>query len=186
MSRAWKEIDRTFFYPFILFLALALASFIFGLFNGFTDSSFIFVRPITIFQYSVFFAYVFGLLSFKKNTERNLTSKKKELYMALGFFAAMASLFEVLLNFFIWFSFFSTPGGLSQINDFRVVLPSNPTLKSFLQYLNTTNIQTSGLYPPNLNVASKGWFAIFFGALYWIYFVTTLKIKSREIEKWGK
>jgi hypothetical protein len=173
-------MNKTFFYPFILFLTLAIVAFFFGFFTSFTESSFIFIRPITVFQYTVFLAFAFGLLAFKTRIEKRLTLNKKEFYMALGFFFAMASLFEVFWNFFYWFSLYSLSAALSPINNISMMLPYNPVTFQFVTFLNATEIQTSGLFPLNLNVASKGWFAIFFGAVYWIYFVSKLKVEKPE------
>ena len=173
-------MNKTFFYPFILFLVLATATFLYGLFTDFIASSFIFIRPITIFQYTVFLAFAFGLLTFKDRIEKDLTSNKKELYMALGFLFAMASLFEVFWNFFYWFSLYGLSAATSSLNDIRMMLPSNPVTFQVVTFLNTTDIETSGLFPLNLNIASKGWLAIFFGAIYWIYFVTKLKLRQPE------
>lgn len=175
-------MNKIFFYPFILFLTLAIVVFFLGFFTSFTESSsiLIFRRPITVFQYTVFLAFVFGLLAFKNRVEKRLTLNKKEFYMALGFFFTMASLFEVFWNFFYWFSLYDLSEASSSINDIRTMLPSNPVTSHVVTFLNTTEFQTSGLYPLDLNVATKGWLAIFFGAIYWIYFVSKLKIEKSE------
>jgi hypothetical protein len=173
-------MNKTFFYPFILFLTLAIVVFFFGFFTSFTESSFIFIRPITVFQYTVFLAFVFGLLAFKTRIEKRLTLNKKEFYMALGFFLAMASLFEVFWNFFYWFSLYDLSVASSSLNDIRMMLSPNPVTSQVVTFLNSTAFQTSGLFPLNLNVAAKGWLAIFFGAVYWIYFVSKLKVEKPE------
>lgn len=179
-------MNKTFFYPFILFLLLAITAFLFGFFTGFTRDVFIIIiiiKPITAFQYTVFLAFVFGLLTIEDRIEYNLTADKKKLYIGLGFFFAMASFYEVFWNFFYWFSIY-TANSTTNLDNIRNLILQNITqglnITSLTPLLNTTMLQQNGLYPVSLDIASKVCFVIFFGAVYWIYFVAKLKLGRKE------
>lgn len=180
-------MKKVFFYPFLIFLVISIAVFLYGFYTSFTSNSFIILKPITAFQYSVFLTFVFGLLAFQDRIEKDFTLDKKKLYIGLGFFFAMASLFETLWNFHYWFSLYTLQGTSSQLDNIKNLIMLNNTasynITSIVSlFANTTSLQNNGIYPINLNLSTKGWFVIFFGALYWIYFVIGLKPKERKNE----
>lgn len=102
----------------------------------------------------------------------------------------MISLFETLWNFFYWFSLYGLfgfqqvlnsgviIGGSASLDNIRNLITHNVNISYVIN--DTTMLQINGLYPISLNVATKLWFVLFFGALYWIYFVATLKVQKPE------
>ena len=173
-------MTRAVLYLFSLFLVLSLAFFAIGLLKGFASAYLLFIRPITAFQFSTLLAFILGLLAFRKRVERGLTAEKKEVYIGLGFLFAMASFYQLLVNFSVWTSLTTMSGGLGQLNDFRIVTSANPALHPFISSLNATLVASSGLYPPNPIIATELWCLMFFASVYWVYFASRLGAERPE------
>jgi len=88
---------KNYFYASIVFALAGIAVFGIGLNYGFTIELFYIAKPITIFQYLAFLAFAFFVTSF---SERLKKSPNLEIFLIMGFLVAMASLYEILFNFF--------------------------------------------------------------------------------------
>lgn len=166
---------KNFFNTSIILVLVSLIVFWAGMKYGFTTEIFYFFKPVTVFQYTAFLAFVFFATSFSETLKK---SPYLELYLIIGFLVAMASFYEVLFNFFYWFSLFNFYGLGTNLDTLKNLVPYN------LLFNQTTAqvLQKSGLYPVNLNFASKISVLIFFCSLYWIYFISNLR-KNKSSEK---
>jgi hypothetical protein len=162
---------RDYFYTSLVLTLVSIIIFAVGLKYGFTSEVFYVAKPITVFQYSAFLAFVFFVTSFSDRMRR---SSKLEIYLIIGFLVAMASFYEILFNFFYWFSLYNFYGLGSNLDALKNLVPYN------LLFNQTTAqiLQKSGLYPVNLNFASKITVLIFFCSLYWIYFIHNLRKRA--------
>jgi hypothetical protein len=172
-------MNKTYFYISLIFTAASVFEFLIGLFYGFSQQVFYFAKPITLFQYTTFLAFAFSLQAFKENFERDLTWKK-QVYLIVGFFIAMASFYEVLFNFFYWFSLYNFYGIGTDLDALKNLLESQKfNVTSLFNMTNTEILNKTGIYPVNLNFASKLVVLLFFSSLYWIYFIHNLNKKER-------
>jgi len=163
-------MEKNYFRAFLFFIGVSFASIVAGLAYGFTTDVFRFIKPITVLQYSTFLAFLFLL-----NANRNMIEKsnKKNFWIAIGFFIAMVCFYEIMFNFFYWFSLYNFYGLGADLDTLRNVIQ----LKRFSIFnitgdLNETEVaelSKIGLYPVSLNVATKFFTLIFFASLYWIY-----------------
>lgn len=171
---------KNYFIISMLFTLTSLIFFWIGIKYGFTVDFVNIIKPISIFQYSTFLAFVFALNAFKENLQK---VSSKDFWLTVGFFVAMASFYEVFFNFFYWFSLYSFYGLGANLDAVTNVISAPRTnLFNITNFLNVTNQQTlekTGLYPLSLNIASKIVVLIFFCSLYWIYFFHDLKKEER-------
>ena len=168
-------MNKKYFYISVLFTAVALTAFFIGLYYGFTTETFYVSKPITIFQYAAFLAFAFFVTSLKETLRK---SPRKEFYFILGFFAAMLSFYEILFNYFLWFSLYNLYGIGTSLDAIRNSVPyTNITV--ILNSQDVALLTKAGLYPVSLNIASKLSTLIFFGALYWLYLVHSLRRNER-------
>ena len=163
----------------MLFTAASIFEFLVGLFYGFTSQAFYIAKPITLFQYTTFLAFAFTLQAFRK--EFGISPDwKKQLYLTLGFFIAMMSFYEILFNFFYWFSLYNFYGIGTDLDALRNLLErQNFNVTYLFNMTNTEILNKTGIYPVNLNLASKIVVLLFFGSLYWIYFMHNLPKKEK-------
>jgi len=169
-------MNKKYLYASIFFTVLSAAIFCVGLVYGLTSELFYFGKPITFFQYSAFLAFALFINSFKEKLEK---SNKKNIYIIAGFLIAMISFYEVLFNFFYWFSLYNFYGVGTDIDALRNLIEQQKFNVTYL--FNMTNIQVlnkTGIYPVNLNLASKLVVLLLFCSLYWIYFVQNLNSKK--------
>jgi len=155
----------------VLFAIVGAVAFVGGLSYGFTNDFLGIVKPITLFQYSAFLSYAFFVAAYKEKLAR---SNKKEFYLIIGFFLAMVSFYEVMFNFFYWFSLYNFYGFGSNLDAVRNLMSSQrPGILNITSILNITQqqLENTGLYPVNLNFASKLMVLLFFSSLYWIYVI---------------
>jgi hypothetical protein len=143
---------------------------IFILIFGPSSEIFGIVKPITLFQYAVFVAFAMTV-----NLYLSKIAKYKNQLLVLGFLFILASGYEVLWNFFFWFSNYGFYGINTDIdsityNDLRhkFVMPFNISL-------NITEYEYFKSKPVNLNVNSKLSFLIFFCSLYFVYKLSEVK-----------
>jgi hypothetical protein len=168
-------MNKKYFYISILLTIVAVAAFFTGLYYGFTSEVFYIAKPITIFQYAAFLAFAFFVTSLKETLRK---SPRKELYFILGFFVAMLSFYEILFNYFLWFSLYNLYGIGTSLDAIRNSVPyANITV--ILNSQDVALLTKAGLYPVSLNIASKLSTLIFFGALYWLYLVNNLRKDER-------
>jgi len=166
---------KNYFYTSLIFALVSMVIFWIGTKYGFTSEIFYFFKPVTVFQYTAFLAFAFFVTSFR---ERLKKSPRLEIYFIVGFLVAMASFYEILFNFFYWFSLFNFYGLGTDLDALKNLVPYN------LLFNQTTAdvLQKSGLYPVNLNFASKISVLIFFCSAYWLYLVYSLR-KNKNLEK---
>ena len=169
-------MNRTYFGISLLFTLISVVAFGIGFQSGFANDVFNLIKPITIFQYSTFLAFAFVLNAFREEIRKN---PWKDVLLVIGFFVAMATFYEVLFNFFYWFSLYNFYGLGSNLDSLRnVVSEQRITIFNVTNYFNLTTTQQldkSGIYPTNLNLVSKYVVLFFFAAIYWIYFIHDLK-----------
>jgi len=166
---------KNYFYASVAFAIVSVVVFLIGMVYGFTSEYFYFAKPITIFQYTAFLAFALFVTSF---TEKLRTSPRLDIYLIIGFLVIMASFYEVLFNFFYWFSLFNFYGLGTDLDTLKNLVPYNMLFNQTAAEV----LQKSGLYPVNLNFASKISVLIFFCSVYWTYLTFSLK-RNRNIEK---
>ncbi|HLC39733.1 MAG TPA: hypothetical protein VJJ76_02520 [archaeon] len=172
-------MDKNYFRASLVFTAVSIVSIFAGIFYGFSTDLFSFIKPITVLQYAAFLAFAFFL---NANRERIERSNNKQFWILLGFFIAMVSFYEVLFNFFYWFSLYNFYGLGADIDTLRNILQMNRfSIFNATGELNATEaelLNKIGLYPISLNLASKLTVLLFFCSVYWIYFVNNLNYNS--------
>jgi len=148
----------------ILSTLVLIFSISYGLMSGFTSEILGMIKPITVFQYSCFFTFALLL-----NKYLQKLNPYKEKLLTIGFLFLLASGYEVLWNFFFWFSnygFYGINTDIDEItyNDLRhkFVLPFNLSL-------NITETEYFENKPVNLNINSKISFLVFICSLYFIF-----------------
>ena len=161
---------KKYLYASIIFAIIATAIFSVGLEYGFTSEVFYFAKPITLFQYTAFLAFAFFVTSFSEGLKR---SKRLDFYLIIGFFVVMVSCYEILFNFFYWFSLYNFLGIGTNLDTLKNLVPYNLLFNQTTMQI----LQENGLYPVNLNFASKISVLIFFCSLYWVYFIHNLRKK---------
>jgi hypothetical protein len=166
---------KNYFYTSLIFTILSVVIFWTGTIYGFTSEIFYFFKPVTVFQYTTFLAFAFFITSFRETLKK---SPRLELYFIIGFLVAMASFYEIFFNFFYWFSLYNFYGLGTNLDALKNLVPYNVLFNQ----TTTQILQKSGLYPVNLNFASKVSVLIFFCSLYWIYFINNLR-KNKSLEK---
>ena len=172
-------MNKKYFYISLILTAASNFEFSIGLLYGFTSQAFYFAKPITLFQYTTFLAFAFCLISFKDRFEKD-PEWKKQIYLIIGFFIAMVSFYEVLFNFFYWFSLFNFYGIGTDLDALRNLIEQNKfNVTALFNMTNTEILSKTGIYPINLNLASKLVVLLFFSSLYWIYFIHTLNKKEK-------
>jgi hypothetical protein len=166
-------MKKKYLYASIFFTIISLITFGTGAKYGFTSEIFYVAKPITLFQYSTFLAFAFCLASFGEEMKR---SQRQQIYLIIGFLVAMASFYEVFFNFFYWFSLYNFYGQGTSLDALKNLVPYNLLFNQTAVQL----LRENGLYPVNLNFASKISVLILFCSLYWIYFVYTSKKRVAE------
>lgn len=169
-------MNKKYLYASIFFAVLSAVIFCVGLMYGLTSQLFHFGKPITFFQYSAFLAFALFINSCKEKLEE---SNKKDIYIIAGFFIAMVSFYEVLFNFFYWFSLYNFYGVGTDLDALRNLIERQNFNVTYL--FNMTNVEAlnrTGIYPVNLNLASKLVVLLLFCSLYWIYFIQNLNRKK--------
>lgn len=161
---------KKYFYISIFFTAVSLISFFVGIAYGFTSDVLFLLKPITLFQYSVFLAFAFHITSIKDRIKRGPTY----IFLILGFFVAMASFYEILFNYFFWFAQYVQVGGATNLDTLRNIVPYSTNITLIIQGKDLQQLAKAGLYPINLNIASKISTLIFFCSLYWIFLIYNL------------
>ena len=170
-------MNKKYFYISLIFTAASIFEFSVGLLYGFTSQAFYFAKPITLFQYTTFFAFAFCLNAFRDSFEKD---NRKQLFLIIGFFIAMVSFYEVLFNFFYWFSLYNFYGIGTDLDALKNLLEGQKfNVTSLFNMTNTEILNKTGIYPINLNLASKLVVLLFFSSLYWIYFIHTLNKKEK-------
>lgn len=173
-------MEKNYFIISFVFAAISIAMFVTGLMYGFTSEVVSVLKPITVFQYSTFLWFAFFVTSFRKELER---SKRLQAYLIIGFFVAMATFYEVLFNFFYWFSLYNFYGLGVDLDSMRnTIQMQKASIFNITNYLNLTNeemLRRTDLYPVNLNLASKIILLMFFGSLYWIHLIHSI-MRSRN------
>lgn len=171
---------KKYFITSLIFTAVSIAVFTVGLWYGFTIDILNIAKPITIFQYSTFLAFAFFVAA---NKEKLARSNKKDVYLIIGFFVAMLSFYEVLFNFFYWFSLYNFYGFGTNLDAVRNLISAQQSnILNITSILNITNqqLEKTGLYPVNLNFASKLTVMLFFSALYWIYVIHSVMKEKKQ------
>lgn len=169
-------MNKKYLYASIFFAVLSAIIFFIGLVYGLTSELFYFGKPITFFQYSAFLAFAFFINSFKERLEK---SNKKDFYIIVGFLIAMVSFYEVLFNFFYWFSLYNFYGIGTNLDSLRNLIERQRFNVTYLfNMTNTEVLNKTGIYPVNLNLASKLVVLLLFCSLYWIYFMHELNKKK--------
>jgi hypothetical protein len=166
---------KNYFYASVAFTIVSVTIFLIGMTYGFSAEYFYIAKPITIFQYTAFLAFALFVTSF---TEKLRNSPRLDIYLIIGLLVTMASFYEVLFNFFYWFSLFNFYGLGTNLDALKNLVPYNVLFNQ----TTTDLLQKSGLYPVNLNFASKISVLIFFCSLYWIYFINNSR-KNKSLEK---
>lgn len=178
-------MKKNYFYASLVLIAITFIFFIIGLFYGFTSEVLVFLKPITAVQYTAFFAFAFFANAF---AEKMGKSHRKNLYMAIAFFIAMASFYEILFNFFYWFTLYNFSGISTNLDALRnSIMLQQHNFTTLINSLNSSSILStslnastieilnrSGIFPVNLNLASKIFVLLFFSSLYFIYFLHNL------------
>jgi hypothetical protein len=168
-------MNKKYFYISVFFTMLSIITFCVGLFYGFTVELY-FGKPITFFQYTAFLAFAFFINSIKERLEK---SDKKDVYLIIGFFIAMVSFYEVLFNFFYWFSLYNFYGIGTDLDSLKNLIERQKFNVTYLfNMTNTEVLNRTGIYPVNLNLASKLVVLLFFCSVYWIYFMSNLNKKK--------
>ena len=174
-------MNKKFFHISIFFAVISIVMFVAGVILGFTFQFFNFIKIITIFQYSTFLVFAFFITSLQ---ERLRTSPRKEIYLILGFLVAMLSFYEVLFNFFYWFSLYNFYGLGTDLDLVKNLISEHRTsIFNITGAMNLTEaeiLNKAGLYPINLNFASKISVLIFFCSIYWIYLIHKLMKEEKS------
>jgi len=155
---------------FEFFLIFTLCLVILGYATSFLQELIGVLKVITAIQYTIFLSFAF-LFNMIVGRYKNKIIEHKEFIITIAFFVLMATGYEVLWNFFFWFSnygFYGIPGTNENID----LLQYTPYQTMNLTFLNATGLNVTGLElvmktkPINLNIASKLVFLMFFCDLY--------------------
>lgn len=164
-------MKRKYFYISILFMIASIITFIIGLYYGFASEAFYIAKPITVFQYSAFLAFAFFITSIEDKLKRGPI----KIYLLIGFFVAMLSFYEILFNYFLWFSLYNLYGIGTSLDAIRNSVPYASNITLVINSKDLQLLSKAGLYPVSLNIASKISTLIFFCAIYWIYLIHNLR-----------
>lgn len=158
---------KKYFYISIFFTVLSLTSFFIGIYYGFTSEVLFLVKPITLFQYSVFLAFAFFITSVKERLKHGPTY----IFLIIGFLVAMGSFYEILFNYFFWFAQYAQYGAATNLDTLRNIVPYSTNITLIIQGKDLETLIKAGLYPLSLNIASKVSTLVFFCSLYWIFLI---------------
>lgn len=158
---------KKYFYASVFFTILSLIGFFIGLQYGFSSEVLFLLKPITLFQYSVFLAFAFYITSIKEKLKNGPTY----IFFIIGFLIAMASFYEILFNYFFWFAQYTQFGAATNLDTLRNIVPYSTNITLIIQGKYLETLIKSGLYPLSLNIASKISTLVFFCSLYWIFLV---------------
>jgi len=168
-------MNKQYFYASIFFTAISLVSFYIGILYGFTAEAFYLLKPITVFQYSVFLAFASYITSIKERIRKS----RMEVFIVIGFLIAMASFYEILFNYFFWFAQY-TQYGFTNLDLIRNTVPYATNITLIISAKDVEQLAKAGLYPVSLNVASKISTLVFFCSLYLLYLI--FDVKRMEIK----
>lgn len=164
-------MNKKYFCISLFFAAISLISFIIGIYFDFASEIMGLLKPITVFQYSVFLAFAFYITSIKERLRKGPI----EIFLIIGFLIAMASFYEILFNYFFWFAQYSQYGFKTNLDALRNTFPYSTNITLVISGNDINQLIKSGLYPISLNIASKVSTLVFFCSLYWVYLIHEIK-----------
>lgn len=123
------------------------------------------IKPTTIMQYSGFL--LFGLmLHHSRKALSRLNDGLHDILILLGFFVMMATSFEMLWAFFLWFSKYTILQGAISIDSITYI-PLNKAMYGDF----------------SLNVSAKKNTLLFFIGMYWTYYFHTIRWEKDDCKK---
>lgn len=151
---------------FILFFLVFAGAAIIRLNSGPEYEFFDLIKPATVLQYSGFLAFAF-LLNLSTPFFTRLPKRVLSIMLIFGFFAMMATLFEVFWAFGYWFSNY-------ELMVLRGAPPDSATLDN-LTYIPSKELRQAYLYDAfSLNLAAKKNMLYFMIALYSTCFIHSI------------
>jgi len=165
----WLWVNLGFFF---LFLMIFIFSILVRLEKGLGFEFFNAVKPATIIQYSGFLSFAF-FLQIIKPWFAKLPKQAINLLILFGFFAMMATLFEVFWAFHFWFSTY-------ELNVISGQVANTATLDT-LTYTPIQELRAMILYDAySLNLSAKKNMLYFAIALYFTYVMHSIWVRKTD------
>lgn len=160
---------------FGVFFAVLIASIIVRFYAGVTYEFFNVIKPATVIQYGGFLSFALLIQIIKPLFER-IPKRVISLFIIFGFFAMMATLFEVFWAFGYWFANYQ----LDVLNG----EPQNSAILDNATYIPSNELRSVYLYDSfSLNLAAKKNMLYFAMAAYFTYILHTIWLRKHLLEK---